>query len=106
MSTGTQQKVTARPHHSLTKASFFIKLNTSLEDDNQILFSITTPPKEGVIVSEDGFTIEIEDGFIERSRYEPCPITGFRTKCGTPFSPPQKHVKEIRIRGGGIISLK
>ena len=106
MSTQTQQKVTARPHHTLTKASFFIELNTSLQKEPQILFSITTPPKDGVVVSKDGLTIEIKDGFIERSRYKPYTITGFKTKCGTPFSTPQKHVKEIRVRGGGILSLK
>ena len=106
MSTGTSTDIQARLHHTLEPASFFVELNTSLQEDHQILFLITTPPKEGVVVSEDGFTIEIKDGFIERSKHKPYPITGFKTKCGTTFSPPRKSVKKIRTSKGEILNIE
>ncbi len=95
------------PHTKEEPCSFIIVLKQEEvkkdESPEQILFYITTPPKAGVTVNKKKGTIEVADGSIERSVYEPHPITSYKTKCGATFSPPAQFVEKITRLDGTLL---
>lgn len=84
----------------------FIKLNMSLIRDPDTLFYITTPPKEGVTIRDNGYLVQITNVIIKKSKHPPYKVLSFRTKCGTTFSPPIKYVKKIRTSKGEVLTME
>ncbi|MDQ5883314.1 MAG: hypothetical protein QG654_227 [Patescibacteria group bacterium] len=91
------------PHHKEESASFIIKfkgndMTEKLRD--QVLFYLTTPERAGVQVDREKMVIDVRDGIIVRSIYEPYKIHHYRTKCGVSFYPPAHLVESITLPDG------